>query len=191
MKIMKRPLKLVEPLGLEVKARPSALLSLFAIWTVLSFLAAKLLKWKPEMAILSGFSASLIHFASEFWHQLGHAQAAEQTGYPMSGMEYRGPIAISQYPDNEGMLSADVHIQRALGGPIFSLLLTIVSGAIALLLRPKGGPALILVLFTFVDNLLVFTVGALLPLGFTDGSTLLHWWGHLQGGKRVAIQQDR
>jgi hypothetical protein len=27
-----------------------------------------------------------------------------------------------------------------------------------------------------LDNLLVFTLGAFLPLGFTDGSTILRWW---------------
>jgi hypothetical protein len=54
-----------------------------------------------------------------------------------------------------------------------------------------GGPAFILVIFTFIDNLLVFTAGALLPLGFTDGSTLLHWWDHLQRGNRLDIQGHR
>jgi hypothetical protein len=33
-----------------------------------------------------------------------------------------------------------------------------------------------LLVFFFLDNLLVFTIGSLLPLGFTDGSTLLAWW---------------
>jgi hypothetical protein len=32
-------------------------------------------------------------------------------------------------------------------------------------------------LFFFLDNLLVLTLGAFVPLGFTDGSTLLRWWG--------------
>jgi hypothetical protein len=188
---MNRSFKIGGLFGLEIRAMPSTLLSIITIWAALTLLAIKLLKWKPEKAILTGFLATLIHFISEFWHQLGHAQAAEQTGFPMSGMEFRGPIAISQYPSNEGMLSADVHIQRALGGPIFSLLLSVVSGVLLLALRPLGGPAFILVIFTFIDNLLVFTAGALLPLGFTDGSTLLHWWGHLQRGNRLDIQGHR
>jgi len=33
-----------------------------------------------------------------------------------------------------------------------------------------------LALFFFLVNLFGFTLGSLLPLGFTDGSTLLHWW---------------
>jgi hypothetical protein len=31
--------------------------------------------------------------------------------------------------------------------------------------------------FFFLDNLLIFTLGVFVPLGFTDGSTLLRWWG--------------
>jgi len=134
-----------------------------------------------------GFLAMVIHFTSEWWHQMGHAQAAEQTGYPMRSMEFVGPLALSKYPGNEGMLSAEVHIQRALGGPIFSFLLAIVSGTIALILRPLGGPALVLAFFTFLDNLLVFSIGALLPLGFTDGSSLLQWWGHRRGDHHIRI----
>ncbi len=32
-------------------------------------------------------------------------------------------------------------------------------------------------IFFFLDNLLVLTIGALLPLRFTDGSTILYWRG--------------
>lgn len=184
---MNRSFKLGETFGLQVKAQPTVLLSAIAIWVILSLLGMKLLKWRPEKAAAGGFLAMLIHFFSEWWHQLGHSQTAEQTGYPMIGMEFIGPIALSQYPENEGVLSPDVHIQRALGGPIFSLLLTIVSGLIALALRPLGGPALVLAYFSVADNFLVFTIGALMPLGFTDGSTLLHWIGRSQGGRRVSI----
>ena len=184
---MNRSFKLGEIFGLQVKARPSALLSSITIWLILSLLGMKLLKWKPEKAAAGGFLAMVIHFFSEWWHQLGHSQTAEQTGYPMTGMEFIGPIALSQYPENEGVLAPEVHIQRALGGPIFSLILTIVSGLIALILRPLGGSALVLAYFSVADNFLVFTVGALMPLGFTDGSALLHWVGRGQAGRRVRI----
>ncbi len=184
---MKRTFKIGDIWGLKVKATPTAVVSGLVIWLVLSLLSLKLLKWRPEKAVAGGFLAMLIHFVSEWWHQFGHAQAAEQTGYPMAGMVFSGPIAVSQYPENEGVLSAEVHIQRALGGPIFSLLLALVSGLVGLALRPLGGPALVLAYFSFIDNLLVFTIGALLPLGFTDGSTLLNWIGRRQGGRRVNI----
>lgn len=184
---MKRSFTLGEIFGLQIKAGPTAFISALLIWLIVTLFSIKLLKWRPEKAAAGGFLAMLIHFLSEWWHQFGHAQAAEQTGYPMQGMEFKGPIATSLYPENEGVLSAEVHIQRALGGPIFSFMLAIVSGLIALGLRPLGNPALLLTLFSFADNLLVFTIGALMPLGFTDGSTLLKWLGRRQGGRRVSI----
>ena len=185
--IMKRSFKIGDLLGLEIRTRPSALLAAILIWAIFSLVCIRIFKWKPKTAAAGGFLAMVIHFFSEGWHQLGHSQMAEQTGYPMHGMEFWGPLATSLYPENEGMLSADVHIQRALGGPIFSLALTMITGAIALALRPLGGPALILAFFTFLDNMLVFTVGALFPLSFNDGGTLLHWWGHRQRGQRFLI----
>lgn len=184
---MNKPFKLGTTFGLQIKVRPTAVLSALLIWLIVSIAGTRLFKLKPEKAIPGGFLAMLIHFLSEWWHQFGHAQAAEQTGYPMQGMEFTGPIAQSLYPQNEGVLSADVHIQRALGGPIFSLMLAVVSGLIALAMRPLGNPVLLLTFFSFADNLLVFTIGALTPLGFTDGSTLIKWIPRRNGVGRVSI----
>lgn len=182
--LLNNPLKLGKLQGLEVSAQPSVIPAAFLIGAAFSLLGLKFFKWKPITAVIGGIFAVLIHFCIEIWHQKGHAQMAEQTGYPMKGMEFWGPLAASKYPQNEGMLAPEVHIQRAVGGPIFSFALTLVSGMIALALRPLGGLPLVLAYFTFLDNLLVFTIGALLPLGFTDGSTLLQWWGQRQKGPR-------
>jgi hypothetical protein len=97
-------------------------------------------------------------------------------------------LATSVYPRDEGVLTPETHIQRALGGPIFSLLLALAAGLLSLLAMPLGGLPLFLTFFTFLDNVLVFTVGALLPLGFTDGSTLLTWWP-LRQEARLPFQQ--
>lgn len=96
----------------------------------------------------------------------------------MSGVTFLGPLATSRYPANEGELPAKIHIRRALGGPVASAILTILTGLL-LLAQPgaAGGVGYWLTLLTFLGNLLVFTLGAFLPLGFTDGSTLLRWWG--------------
>jgi Zn-dependent protease len=184
---MNRSFKLGETFGLQISFRPTAVISALLIWLLVALFGLKFLKWRPEKAAAGGFLAMVIHYFSEWWHQFGHAQAAEQTGYPMEGMEFMGPIALSKYPQNEGVLSPEVHIQRAVGGPIFSVMLALVSGLIALALRPFGDPALLLTLFSFADNLLVFTVGALLPLGFTDGSTILNWLQRRQSGRRLSI----
>ncbi len=182
--LLNQSIKLGEFQGLNIYAKPSVFPAAILIWAVVSFLGLKVFKLKPATAVIGGIMALTIHFISEGWHQIGHAGMAEQTGHPMEGMEFWGPLASSKYPKNEGMLAADVHIQRALGGPIFSLAFALISGMIALVLRPIGGTALLLTYFTFLDNLLVFTIGALLPLGFTDGSTILHWWGHRRRGSQ-------
>ncbi len=186
-KLWERSFKIGRLLDLEIRARPSTFLTAILFWILFSLVGIRILKWKPEKSAAAGFLAMLIHFMSEWWHQIGHSQMAEQTGHPMKGMEFWGPLSTSLYPDNEGMLSADVHIQRALGGPIFSFALALISGAIAMALRPLGGPGLVLAYFTFLDNLLVFTVGALIPLRFNDGGTLLHWWGHRPAGRRFLV----
>jgi hypothetical protein len=93
----------------------------------------------------------------------------------MIGVRFWGPLSSSLYPANEPPLPGPVHIRRALGGAPFSGLLALVAAALALLL--PGGVVGGLLWFLFAENVLVFSLGALLPLGFTDGSTLLHWWG--------------
>ncbi|MCB8920459.1 MAG: hypothetical protein H6662_02650 [Ardenticatenaceae bacterium] len=173
---MSKPIKLGKFAGLNVRARPSTFGAALALWGLLSLLGVKLFKFSLRKAVWGGATAVLLHFLSELWHQLGHARAANVTGFPMEGIELWGPLAASVYPDNEPPLPADIHIQRALGGPIASVMLTAVSGIIWLLLRPFGDVAAAVAAFCFLDNALVFTLGAFLPLGFTDGSTILHWW---------------
>lgn len=174
--------------GLYLWARPSAFVAALAIAASVFLLLFKGLKWRPGTAVAGSILATAIHFFSELWHQLGHARAAQQTGFLMKGVTFTGPIGISEYPENEGLLPAETHIQRALGGPVFSILLALFSGLVAMLARTIGGLPLFITAFTFLDNLFVFTIGALLPLGFTDGSTLLTWVGQLRNGGRVSIR---
>ena len=86
-------------------------------------------------------------------------------------------LGTSLYPDDEGELPGTIHIRRALGGPLGSLLFSIVAGILAIILFPITALAGMTAFFVSLINLLVFTLGAFIPLGFTDGSTLLAWWG--------------
>jgi small basic protein len=67
-------------------------------------------------------------------------------------------------------------VRRALGGPIMSLIGAIVAVVIAWLMSSAGSPYIWIAVFAVLDNFLIFTLGAFLPLGFTDGSTLLRLW---------------
>ena len=164
--------------GLDIQARPSALAGFTLLWVFLSALAAFILHQPPFSALLGGFVASTMHYASELWHNLGHAAAARRSGHPMTGVVFWGLLATSRYPADEGELPGKTHIRRALGGPIASTFLALLAGMLlAAQLDAAGSLRNWLTLFLFADNLLIFTLGSLLPLGFTDGSTLLRWWG--------------
>jgi hypothetical protein len=123
-----------------------------------------------------GLAAALLHWLSEAWHQTGHAWAARRSGHPMTGVVFWAVLGTSLYPADEGDLPDAVHVRRALGGPLFSLGLTIVAGGLVLALRPGGGLARWIALFTAVENLLVFTLQAAVPLGFNDGTVLWQAW---------------
>lgn len=173
--------------GLRVTAFPNALMGFVGMWIILAVIAMVLPLLPPAHAIAGALIATLLHFFSEFWHQLGHAWAARRVGYPMIGVRFWWILGASIYPKDEPELPGSVHIRRALGGPIASFFLTVVAGILSIFIgfsipTDAGGTLfhwilLALSSFFFLDNLFVFTLGAFLPLGFTDGSTILRWWG--------------
>ena len=159
--------------GLSITVGASAIISALGLWIALSLLGIFLLNFSVLEAFMVGLAAVALHWLSEFLHQLGHAAAARSTGYPMVGIHFWGLLSSSRYPSDEPVLPMSVHARRALGGPTLSLFVTLFAVVPLLLLR-QGTSAWWLAFFFFLDNLLVFTLGAFLPLGFTDGSTLLN-----------------
>jgi Zn-dependent protease len=149
------------------------------LWIVLSGIGSLLLDLPFPQAVVGGLIAAFQYWFSEIIHQLGHAYAARRTGYPMAGIHLGKYVffGVSLYPKNEKPLPADIHIRRALGGPVSSFIFTVVSAVLALIFYPQKDVLSWLALYVCVTNLLVFTIGPFLPLGFTDGSTLLKWWG--------------
>jgi hypothetical protein len=159
--------------GLSVSVGTSAIIGSLLLWIILSLAGIYLLNFALPKALLLALAAVVLHWAGETLHQLGHAFAARSSGHPMVGIHFWGVLSSSRYPPDEPPLPRSVHVRRALGGPIFSLIITLLA-IIPLLLLRAGTWAWWLALFFFLDNLLVFTIGAFLPLGFTDGSTLLN-----------------
>ena len=165
--------------GLRLTARPMAFAGFAAIWAALALIGAGALGLSAVEAILGGLLGAVLHYASELWHHLGHAWAARRTGHPMIGARFGyllGTMAFSIYPPDEGDLPASVHIRRALGGPLANLLAALLALPLALALRSSGGLAYALALWLFLENLLIYTLQAIVPLGFNDGTTLWTWW---------------
>lgn len=176
---MGRAYKIGRITGLRLSIEPLFIVGTIVLWVGLSGIGILMLDLRFSQAIGAGLIAALLYWLSEIVHQLGHAYAARRTGYPMVGIHLGKYLffGTSLYPENEERLPAEIHIRRALGGPISSFAFTIATGVVALLLYPGEGVLWWIALFVCIINLLVFTIGPFLPLGFTDGSTLLKWWG--------------
>ena len=158
--------------GLRLTASNSALIGSAVLWIVLAALAVIFLSMSIIEAVALGLIGIVLHWVADISHQLGHARAARATGHPMVGIRLWGLLSSSIYPPDEPPLPPQVHIRRALGGPILSLILAVISGLLVLVL-PANSLFWLLALFFAAENFLVFTLGSFLPLGFTDGSTLL------------------
>ena len=165
--------------SLDLTAVPLAIVGSILLLVLLSGIAIAVLHMPVGEAIVGGLIAVVLHWVSGIAHQFGHAWAARRTGYPMTGIRLGtwGLLGTSLYPPDEPALPAAIHIRRAWGGPIGSLLFALVAAVAALILRNVSSMLWWVGVFFFLDNLTVFARGAFLPLGFTDGSTLLYWWG--------------
>ena len=179
-----REFKLGVVAGLKISATPSAIVGNLMLWILLS-VVAYLLKLSLLSAVIGGFLAMVLHNIADLWHQLGHSWAARSTGYPMIGVRFGflGVLSTSVYPADEIPLAPAVHIRRALGGPTGSLLMSAIAGVIFLTVKSRGfGTLWLLTLWFFLENLLVFTLGVFLPLGFTDVNTIVHWMRQTKPG---------
>lgn len=165
--------------GLKLTAIPSALVGSLLLFIVLFGIGAWLLVLPVGAVVVGSLVAVLFHWLSEIVHNLGHAWVARRTGFPMDGVRLGtlGLFGTSLYPQAEPVLPAAIHIRRALGGPVASLLVAALAALVVLALRGVGGAPFALAVFLLIDNLFVLGLGAFLPLGFTDGSTILHYWG--------------
>ncbi|MDQ6692999.1 MAG: hypothetical protein M3014_01055 [Chloroflexota bacterium] len=164
-----RPVRLAD---LTISAAPSSVAGSLLGWALLSAVCLFALKRSVPTSLMLGLAGILLHWAADLLHQFGHSYAARRTGHPMVGIHLWWLLSSSVYPPDEPTLLRQVHVRRALCGPTLSLLVTMVA-AVPPLFLAAGSSAWWLAVFFWADNLLVFALGALLPLGFTDGSTLL------------------
>jgi hypothetical protein len=160
----------------SLKVQRSALAGTVLLWSILSWVGWRTLHLSLWEALQLGLLATIAHWMLDVIHQLGHAWAANRTGYPMTGIRFWWLLSACLYPSNEPELPVRVHAQRALGGPTLSFVVLILAGVWTWWVWPPQGVGGWLAMFVLVDSLLTFTLGALLPLGFTDGSTLLRLW---------------
>ena len=161
--------------GLRLSAGASVLLGSVALWALWSMIAVWWFAAPWTSALLVGLLAVALHWLSDLVHQLGHAWVARRVGYPAVALHFWGIFSTTIYPKDEPALAGSIHIQRALGGPLFSLGMSVIGG-LWLWMTPDTAPAWRwLVWFFFLDNFVLLTLQVFLPLGFNDGATIFYW----------------
>ncbi|MGI8607808.1 MAG: hypothetical protein ACR2MY_01065 [Candidatus Dormibacteria bacterium] len=167
--------------GMQVDLAPGFYFATVALLAFFLVLGISLFHRGLANTLVGAFMLVILHWLNETFHNYGHFTAARWTGFPMEGVrlgstEALGLFGTSIYPEHEGELSARVHIRRAIGGPAGNAALGLVGLLVTfLLMLTRSHFVWVGVVFT-AENFLVFVLGNFIPLGFNDGSTLLHWW---------------
>ncbi|MBP6016840.1 MAG: hypothetical protein KA586_08980 [Candidatus Promineofilum sp.] len=176
--------------GLRVTAEPSVVGGFLLLWAVFSLLGRSLYRLRLSAAVTGGLLTAGLHFLSELWHQMGHARAAALTGFPMTSVHLWGMLGTSEYPPDEPQLPDEVHIERALGGPRSSAALALAAMLAAFIIRPIGRTAFMVTSLFALDNLLIFAVGALLPMPFLETDGVVIWRYRQAYRKRMVVIQE-
>jgi hypothetical protein len=156
-----------------ISALPSAVIGTVIFFIALMYASIQWMLIPVDQAVIGSLLIIALHWLSVTFHNLGHHVAALSTGYPMIGIRYWAILGTSLYPPDEPPLSKSIHVRRVLGGPVASAILGLVAVGISFLFMQSGGVIWYVFVFIALDNLFLLSLGAFLPLGFTDGSTLL------------------
>jgi len=166
-------LKLGQFAGLDVTAAPSAVAGTVVAWVAFGAIGWAVFHAGALESVAGGFGLALLYWLSELVHQTGHSISARAVGKPMTGVRLYILVGMSIYPTDEGEVTPQQDLRRAVGGPLMSLCVTIGLVVITAVLIVFGLPGAWLLTVLTLANLLVFTLGALLPLGFNDGSSII------------------
>lgn len=158
--------------GLQISFTSLLFLGIAGIWIFLSFVGYFAFDIPLIESIFLGFVATLLHYVLELIHSLGHAVVAKHTGYPMTEICFGvyGIYAQTIYPKDEPELPSNIHILRALGGPVANLILAFI---LFVTLPFWKGNWYWVGMFVFLDNW-IYVIQVFIPLGFNDASTILN-----------------
>jgi hypothetical protein len=159
-------------IGVPVVAKPD-------FWPI-PILLTGFLAWvagrrKPELSWLQRLVVGLITMPIALFADIGHAMAhtvsARLAGAPMDEISLSSGMPRTLYLDNT--VPAEIHIQRSLGGPIFSL----VCSALSLLWwrgSPRGSLSHDFAQASLFGHGFIL-LGSLVPLPIVDGGVILRW----------------
>jgi Zn-dependent protease len=144
-------------------------------WPIMAWVAKKRLperSWLQSLGI--GALTMPIVLGSEWCHNLAHAAAACMVGKPMDAIRITWGMPLIVYYDiNDETVTPRQHITRALGGPVFNILVL----PVALLIKHHTDPQSVtrdMVNAAVGTNAFLPAVG-LLPIPGIDGGPILKW----------------
>ncbi|MEE8121141.1 MAG: hypothetical protein V3T55_06400 [Anaerolineales bacterium] len=145
------------------------------MWGIMSWIAGKT---RPDRSLgermrMATFTMPAV-LGSEWGHNLAHAAAARWIGKPMDAIRISWGMPLCVYYDiNDDSVTPRQHIFRALGGPLFSFTLLVISSAIRRF-SPKDSLSREVADVSVVTNAFLSTV-SLLPIPGIDGGPILKW----------------
>lgn len=102
-------------------------------------------------------------------HAFGHILSGKLAGSPMDELLITATRDVNLYHGDQSRVPSQVHLARALGGPLFNLALAGMCALLAPLAAPGLGQALAA---SLVSTNLFFGLGGLLPLPSVDGQVI-------------------
>ena len=145
------------------------------VWGIMSWIAGKT---RPDRSLgermrIATFTMPVV-LGSEWGHNLAHAAAANWIGKPMDAMRITWGMPLCVYYDiNDDSVTPRQHILRALGGPLFSFILLVLSSVLRRI-TPKESLFREVADVSYTTNAFISTV-SLLPIPGIDGGPILKW----------------
>ncbi|MBN1286054.1 MAG: hypothetical protein JXB47_11710 [Anaerolineae bacterium] len=166
--------------GTPLKLRPVIWFPLYPLvmWPALVWAAGK---HRPERSrrerLAVGALRTAIPILSEWCHNYAHAAAAQLAGAPMDELWIMGGtprVIYYDYNNPDQAVAPRQHITRALGGPVFNLLVLL---PLSLLWRARTKPGTLAreLADTAVQSQLCLGGAGTLPVPFLDGGPALKW----------------
>ena len=146
-----------------------------AVWGIMAWVAGRDHPERSWLARLGvGALTMPVILGSEWCHNLAHAAAAQLTGKPMDALRISWGMPLVVYYDiNDESVRPRQHIVRALGGPVFNMLLLSLAAVFRKFTR-VGSLAREVADAAVGMNLFLSTV-SLLPIPGIDGGPVLKW----------------
>ena len=158
--------------GVPVNAQPSFWPMWLLAWLALTILA----RWRNRERswtknALVGLITLPIAMAADIGHALAHTVSAKSAGAPMDEILLKADMPRTLYHNNN--VPPKAHKIRAIGGPIFSFTVLLLSLIWRKFAQPQSLNRELAEISCWSNGLI--GIGSLAPLPIVDGGTLLKW----------------